>query len=247
MALGGSTNAVIHLIALARRARVPLTLADFDAAGRQTPVLADIYPAGKHLMEDFYYAGGLLALLQQLKDRLHLGCATVNGRKLGDNIADPTVWNDAVIRPLSNPVGNGEAIAVLEGNLAPDGAVMKVSVASSNFLQHTGPALVFDSPAELAAAMNDPDLPVTPNSVLVLRGAVLVAIIGVAAPAGCESYPPAEEVAACATARFGTEHGSFSATQRPGSLFSATEYSIVYQKTAVRIEPSWSIIDEMAL
>ncbi len=171
MALGGSTNAAVHLIALARRCGVNLSLDDMDVEGRRTPVLANLMPAGDRLMEDFHYAGGLRALLSRLTDRLKLNCLTVNGKTLGENIAGAAVWDDETIRPLNRPVAKGEALAVLRGNLAPDGAVIKPSAATPSLLIHTGKALVFDSPADLTRRIDDPDLPVDETTILVLRGA----------------------------------------------------------------------------
>jgi dihydroxy-acid dehydratase len=175
MALGGSTNAVVHLIAMARRAGVPLTLHDMDAQARATPVLANLFPSGDYLMEDFWFAGGLTGLLGRLREQLELDCLTVNGQSLAANLAGAAVWNDDVIRPLDRPVTGDPAshgtLAVLEGNLAPDGCVIKPSAASEHLLRHAGPALVFDSHAELSARIDDPALEVTADTVLVLRNA----------------------------------------------------------------------------
>ncbi len=171
MALGGSTNAVVHLIAMAGRAGVALTLDDLDAVARRVPVLANLFPSGDRLMEDFYYAGGLPALMQRIAGQLSLEALTVTGRTLGDNIATAEVLDDEVIRPLARPVSANGALAVLRGNLAPDGAVMKASAADARFFQHRGRALVFDSPAEMNAACADPALDVDENTVLVLRHA----------------------------------------------------------------------------
>ncbi len=171
LALGGSTNAVIHLIAMARRAGVALTLDRFDELARRTPLIADLRPAGRFLMEDFYYAGGLRALLARIGHLLSLNCLTVNAHTLGDNIDDAKCVNDDVIRPLDNPLLECDGIAVLYGNLAPDGAVIKPGAAQAGLLRHTGPAIVFDSRADLAARIDDPALPVTADSVLVLRNA----------------------------------------------------------------------------
>ncbi|MBS0126445.1 L-arabinonate dehydratase [Thetidibacter halocola] len=172
MATGCSTNAIIHLIAMARRADVPLTLDDLDAIGRTTPVIANIRPSGKdYLMEDFFYAGGLNALMKELGDKLDLSAMTVNGRTLGENIADAVNYNDDVIRPLSNPVYHEGSLAVLRGNLAPDGAVMKPAAMDPKFQVHSGPAIVADSYAQLKEIINDEDHPMTPDSVLVLRNA----------------------------------------------------------------------------
>ena len=172
MATGCSTNAVVHLIAMARRAGVNLTLDDLDALGRTTPLIANIRPAGKdYLMEDFYYAGGLRALMKQIADRLDGTALTVNGRTIGENIADAQVYNDDVIRPLANPVYHEGSLAVLRGNLCPDGAVIKPAACDSKFHRHKGPALVFDSYPEMKAAIDDDKLDVTPDHVLVLRNA----------------------------------------------------------------------------
>jgi dihydroxyacid dehydratase/phosphogluconate dehydratase len=170
MALGGSTNAVVHLIAMARRAGVALMLDDLDAVGRQVPVLANLFPSGDRLMEDFFYAGGLPALMSRLRDHLSLDELTVTGRTLRDNLAGAEVLDPEVIRPLDRPV-SASALAVLHGNLAPAGAVMKPSAADPRFLQHSGPALVFDSQAEMLAALADPELDCDENTVLVLRNA----------------------------------------------------------------------------
>jgi len=184
MALGGSTNAAVHLIALARRAGIPLSLADMDAVARSVPVLANLFPSGEHLMEDFFFAGGLPALLGRLPAWLRPEAMTVTGRTLGENIAGARVWNDDVIRPLSGPVTGDPAtrgaLAVLTGNLAPRGCVVKPSAASPELLVHTGPALVFENHAEFSARVDDPDLPVTRDSVLVLKNA---------GPVGAPGFP----------------------------------------------------------
>jgi dihydroxy-acid dehydratase len=171
MALGGSTNAAVHIIAMARRAGIALTLADLDATARRVPVIANLFPSGDRLMEDFYYAGGLPALMNVIRDELSLDEITVSGRSVRDNIEGREVLDAEVIRPLSRPVGEGSALAVLRGNLAPDGAVMKPSAASARFIRHRGRALVFDSQPEMLAAMADRDLDVDENTVLVLRNA----------------------------------------------------------------------------
>ena len=171
MALGGSTNAAVHVIALARRAGVDLTLADLDAVGRRLPVIANLFPSGDKLMEDFYYAGGLPALMNVIRGELSLGEMTVTGQTIGANIEGREVLDAEVIRPLDRPVSSRGALAVLRGNLAPDGAVMKPSAASPKFLKHRGRALVFDNQPEMQAAMNDPALDVDENTVLVLRNA----------------------------------------------------------------------------
>jgi len=172
MATGCSTNAIIHLIAMARRAGVALSLDDLDRVGRTTPVIANIRPAGStYLMEDFFYAGGLRALMARLGDRLDRGAITVTGRPLGDGLAGAEVFDDDVIRPLSNPVYHEGSLAVLRGNLAPDGAVIKPAACDPKFHVHRGPALVADSYPALKEIIDDPDHPMTPDTVLVLRNA----------------------------------------------------------------------------
>lgn len=172
MALGCSTNAIIHLIAMAKRAGVPLSLDDFDTISRTVPVIANIRPSGDtYLMEDFFYAGGLRALMAQLGDQLALDAMTVTGKGLGDGLERAKVFNEDVIRPLSNPVYHEGSLAVLRGNLAPGGAVIKPAACAAKFHEHTGPALVFDSYAEMKAAIDRDDLEVTGDHVLVLRNA----------------------------------------------------------------------------
>ena len=170
MALGGSTNAVVHIIAMARRAGVALTLADLDAVARRVPVIANLFPSGDRLMEDFYYAGGLLALMNRLRDELSLGEMTVSGRTVGEQIEGHAVIDEDVIRPLGRPV-SASALAVLTGNLAPMGAVIKPSAATPRLLKHRGRALVFDSQPQMLAAMADLNLDVDEDTVLVLRNA----------------------------------------------------------------------------
>lgn len=174
MALGGSTNAAIHTIAIARRAGFALTLDDMAAVSGQIPVLANLFPSGEYLMEDFYFAGGLPALLSRIAEHLDLSARTVEGRTMGEAIAGAAVINAEVIRPVENPVvplARGRTLQVVRGNLAPDGAVMKTSAADPRLLKHRGPAVVFDSPAAMRAGIDDPDLDITEDSVLVLRNA----------------------------------------------------------------------------
>jgi dihydroxy-acid dehydratase len=170
-ALGGSTNAVIHLVAIARRAGIPLTIDRFDEIARRVPVIADVRPSGRLLMEDFFYAGGLRALLNRLAPYLDLSCPTVSGKTLGENVAGAQVWHDDVIRPLDRPVSPAGGTVVLRGNIAPDGAVMKPSATDPRLLQHRGPVLAFESYDEMAAAVDNEDLDVTPDHVLVLKNA----------------------------------------------------------------------------
>ena len=171
MALGGSTNAAVHIIAMARRAGVELSLDDLDAVGRKVPVLANLFPSGDRLMEDFHYAGSLPALMTRIVAHLSLAERNVNGRTLGENLEGVQVLDEAVIRPLDRPVSAGGALAVLRGNLAPEGAVMKASAASPKFFKHRGRAIVFDDPGEMNKACADPGLECDESSVLVLRNA----------------------------------------------------------------------------
>jgi dihydroxy-acid dehydratase len=170
MAEGCSTNAIIHLVAISRRAGHPVTLEDFDAASRTVPVVANIRPSGdKYLMEDFYYAGGMRALMTRIASHLKLNAMTVNGRTLGENIQGAEVFDDDVIRPLSKPIYAEGALAVLRGNLAPDGVIIKPSACEARLLKHTGRALVFDDYPSLKKAVDDPNLDVTGDDVMVLR------------------------------------------------------------------------------
>ncbi|ORE92731.1 L-arabinonate dehydratase [Aurantimonas sp. 22II-16-19i] len=172
MATGCSTNAVVHLIAMARRAGVDLTLDHLDELGRVTPLIANVRPSGKgYLMEDFFYAGGLRALMKQMEAMLDTSVLTVNGKTLAENIAGAEVYNADVIRPLSNPVYKEGSLALLRGNLCPDGAVIKPAACDPRFHVHEGPALVFDSYPEMKKAVDDENLDVTPDHVMVLRNA----------------------------------------------------------------------------
>lgn len=172
MAMGCSTNAIIHLIAMSRRAGHPVSLDDFDAFSRRVPVIANIRPSGdRYLMEDFFYAGGLRALLERIRPHLDTGAMTVNGKTLGENIAGSQVHQDDVIRPLSRPIYAEGALAVLRGNLAPDGVVIKPSACAPHLLRHTGRALVFDDYPSLKQAVDDPHLDVNGEDILVLRNA----------------------------------------------------------------------------
>jgi dihydroxy-acid dehydratase len=171
LALGGSTNAIPHLIAIARRAGVPLDLARFDELARRTPVLANVRPSGKFLMEDFYYAGGLRGMMAQLTDLLDLSATTVEGRTLGASLEGAAVYNDDVIRPRSKPLVEHDGLAVLHGNLAPDGAVIKPAAMEPHLARHTGPAVVFRNYNDLAARIDDPDLVIDKDSVIVLQSA----------------------------------------------------------------------------
>jgi dihydroxy-acid dehydratase len=172
MAMGCSTNAIIHLVAMSRRAGHPVTLDDFDAASRKIPVIANIRPSGEtYLMEDFYYAGGLPALMKRIEAHLDTSVLTVTGLSLADNLREAEVYNEDVIRPLDRAIYAEGALAVLRGNIAPDGVVIKPSACAPHLLRHSGPALVFDDYASMKQATDDPDLDVTADHILVLRNA----------------------------------------------------------------------------
>jgi dihydroxy-acid dehydratase len=171
LALGGSTNAIVHLIAMARRAGVPLDLDDFDALARRTPLIANVRPAGTYLMEDFYYAGGLRALLNTLGDAIDGHALTANGRTLGENIANARVFNDDVIRTTETALVGRDSLAVLRGNLAPDGAIIKPPAAEPRLHRHVGTAVVFADYNDMITRIDDPELPVDEDSVLVLKHA----------------------------------------------------------------------------
>jgi dihydroxy-acid dehydratase len=169
MALGGSTNAIIHVIAMARRAGIALDMARFDEISREVPVIANITPSGKYLMEDFFYAGGLRALMASMRGLLDLSCITVTGKPLGDGFADSKVHIADVIHPLSKPLYAEGATAVLKGNLAPNGCVMKPAAAEQRFLQHRGKAIAFENYGHMAREVERDDLDVTPDHILVLK------------------------------------------------------------------------------
>ena len=171
MALGGSTNAIIHLIAMAGRAGAALDLERFDSLSRRTPFIGNIRPSGQYLMEDFYYAGGLRAALDRIRGLLHTECITVNGLTIGENVQGAPVCNEDVIAPVDRPIGAEGGVAVLRGKLAPDGAVIKHTAAERRLLRHAGPAVVFRNYNDLDARVDDPALPVTADSVLVLQDA----------------------------------------------------------------------------
>ncbi|MBL8814251.1 MAG: dihydroxy-acid dehydratase [Planctomycetaceae bacterium] len=171
MAIGGSTNAIVHLMAMAGRAQVPVALEDFDRISQTTPVLANLRPTGKYVMADFFDAGGLNALLNEIQDLLHLDAETVELTPLRNALQDATIWNDDVIRRRANPVCQTGSLAVLRGNLAPDGCVIKPAAAEANLLQHRGPAVVFRNYPDLKARIDDPSLKLTKDHVIVLQSA----------------------------------------------------------------------------
>jgi dihydroxy-acid dehydratase len=172
MALGGSTNAIVHLVAMAGRLGIKLPLERFDELSQATPLLANLRPSGKYLMDDFYAAGGLRALLNGMRELLHTDSITVNGQTLGENISECRIINEDVIRTPATAIDTNGGTTVLHGNLAPNGAVIKhAAVVDAALLQHTGPALVFDDYNDLKKRLDDPDLDVTKDTVLVLRSA----------------------------------------------------------------------------
>jgi L-arabonate dehydrase len=168
-AIGGSTNAVVHLLAIAGRVGVKLSLDDWDRLGRDIPCLANLMPSGKYLMEDFYYAGGLPVVIREIGKHIHKGALTVNGETIWDNVKDAVNYNEAVITPLSKPFKPQGGIAVLRGNLAPNGAVLKPSAATPKLMKHKGRAVVFEDIDDLNRRIDDPKLDVDPGSVLVLK------------------------------------------------------------------------------
>lgn len=171
-ALGGSTNAIVHLLAMAGRLGIDLTLDDFDAISRKVPLLVNLMPSGQYLMEDFYYAGGVPAVMKELSPVLHLNAMTVSGKTIGEAIADAPCYDREVIATWDKPIQPpGSSTAVLKGNLAPDGAVLKISAATPSLLKHRGPALVFDTNEEYMAVADDPNLDVTADTVLIVRNA----------------------------------------------------------------------------
>ena len=182
-AIGGSTNAVVHLLAIAGRLGIELRQDDFDSVGSAVPLLVDLQPAGRFLMEDFFRAGGLHAVLREVQDLLDPAALTVTGKPLVDYLADAQIWDREVIRPRSEPLQEHAGIAILYGNLAPDGAVIKPSAASPHLMQHRGKAMVFDSVEDMRARIDDPELDVDADSVLILRGC------------GPKGYPGMPEVA----------------------------------------------------
>jgi dihydroxy-acid dehydratase len=171
MAMGGSTNAIIHVVAMARRAGIPVDMEKFDQLSRQVPVLANVRPSGQYLMEDFYYAGGLRALMQNLREKLNLSCITVTGKTVGENIEGAKVHLPDVIHSLNDPVYAEGATAVLKGNLAPNGCVIKPAAADKRFLKHRGKAIAFEDYNHMMREIERDDLDVTPDHILVLKNA----------------------------------------------------------------------------
>ena len=172
LAIGGSTNAIVHLAAMAGRLGLALDLDAFDRIGRRVPVLVDLKPSGRHYMADLHDAGGLAAILRELRDRLHLDCLTVTGRTLGEELdAAPAGWEQSIVAPLDRPIHPEGGMAVLRGNLAPGGAIIKQSAADPALLRHRGRAVVFSSVEDMGERIDDPDLDVSEDDVLVLQNA----------------------------------------------------------------------------
>jgi dihydroxyacid dehydratase/phosphogluconate dehydratase len=171
MALGGSTNAIVHLVAIAGRAGIEMPLGKFDELARSTPVVANVKPSGRYLMEDFHYAGGVPAVLKEISSLLHLDALTATGKTLGENLARAACFNREVIKPFDQPLYPQGGVVVLYGNLAPSGAVIKQSATSPHLMEHRGRAVVFESNQDLLARLDDPNLNVDENSVLVLKNA----------------------------------------------------------------------------
>jgi len=214
-AVGGSSNSVLHLLAIAGRLSIDLTLEDFDAAGSGVPVLANLQPNGKFLMDDLYRAGGLLSLLAEIKDLLRPEPITVTGLPLVTYLDDKPVYDDTVIRPRDSPLMADAGIAVLRGNLAPRGAIIKPSAATPGLLVHTGPAVVFDSVEDMKARIDDPNLEVTASSVLVLRGC------------GPQGYPGMPEVGNMPIPRKLLEQGVRDMVRISDARMSGTAYGTV--------------------
>ena len=214
-AIGGSTNAVVHLLAIAGRLGIDLTLDDFDRIGSHIPLLVNLQPSGNYLMEDFHRAGGLLSVMRELKEFLDPSALTVTGRPLVDYIDGAEIWDNDVIRTLATPQQSDAGIAVLRGNLAPGGAIIKPAAASPHLLQHRGRAVVFDSIEDLRARIDDPDLDVDEDSVLVLRGC------------GPRGYPGMPEVANMPLPKKLLQHGVRDMVRVCDGRMSGTAYGTV--------------------
>jgi dihydroxy-acid dehydratase len=214
-AIGGSTNAVVHLLAIAGRLGIEFGLDDWDRFGKDVPLLVDLMPAGKYLMEDFYYAGGLPAVMRELGGLLDLGAPTVSGRPLRDQVATAERIGDEVIHAMDDPIRADAGIAVLRGNLAPDGAIIKPAAASDALLEHTGPAVVFESIEDFKARIDDPALDVDEDSVLVLKGC------------GPRGYPGMPEVGNMPLPRKLLERGVTDMVRISDARMSGTAYGTV--------------------
>jgi len=230
-AIGGSTNAVVHLLALAGRLGVPFTLDDWDAIGRDVPCLLDLKPSGRFLMEEFYDAGGLPALMNRMAARLHLDAPTVDGRPLGELIQGARCHDDEVIRSLDHPLTEQGGIVVLRGNLAPRGAIIKPSAASPALMHHRGKAVVFSDADDFKARIDDPDLEVDADSVLVLQNA------------GPIGYPGMPEVGNLALPRKLLDRGVTDLVRISDGRMSGTAYGTV----VLHVAPEAAIGGPLAL
>jgi dihydroxy-acid dehydratase len=230
-AIGGSTNAVVHLLALAGRLGVPFGLDDWDALGRDVPTLVDLKPSGRFLMEEFYYAGGLPALMHRIASRLHLDAPTVDGKPLGELIANAPCYDDEVIRPLDRPLTPQGGMVVLRGNLAPRGAILKPSAATPKLMQHRGKAVVFADADDFKQRIDDPALDVDENSVLVLKHA------------GPVGYPGMPEVGNLALPKKLLERGITDLVRISDGRMSGTAYGTV----VLHVAPESAIGGPLAL
>ncbi len=230
-AIGGSTNAVIHLLAIAGRVGVELKLDDFDRLAHDLPLLVDLQPSGKFLMEDFYYAGGVPAVVRELGDFIHRDAPTVNGHTIGENTANAPCWNREVIRAIHQPIRTHAGIAVLRGNLAPNGAVIKPSAASPHLLKHTGRAVVFENIEDFKARVDSPDLAVDENSIMVLKGA------------GPRGYPGMPEVGNMPIPRKLLERGVTDLVRISDARMSGTAYGTV----VLHVSPESAVGGPLAL
>jgi dihydroxy-acid dehydratase len=230
-AIGGSTNAVIHLLAIAGRVGVKLTLDDFDKLAHDLPLLVDLQPSGKYLMEDFYYAGGVPAVVRELGDLIHRDAPTVNGKSMGENTANAPCWNRDVIRTIAEPIRAHAGIAVLRGNLSPNGCVIKPSAASPHLLKHMGRAVVFEDIEDFKARVDSAELDVDENSVMVLKGA------------GPRGYPGMPEVGNMPIPRKLLERGVTDLVRISDARMSGTAYGTV----VLHVSPESAIGGPLAL
>jgi len=230
-AIGGSTNAVVHLLALAGRLEVPLDLDDWDRIGRDVPCLLDLMPSGKHLMEDFFYAGGLPTIIKELGDWIDREAVTVNGKTLWENCADVECFNEGVVRPLADPVASNGGVAVLRGNLCESGAVLKPSAATPELMQHRGRAVVFEDIDDYKARIDDPDLDITEADIMVLKGC------------GPKGYPGFPEVGNMALPKKLLERGVTDVVRISDARMSGTAYGTV----VLHVAPESAIGGNLAL
>lgn len=230
-ALGGSTNAIVHLLAMAKRLDVPLMLEDFDTLTKEVPLLVNLQPSGHYLMEDFYYAGGLPAVMAELGDLLHRDALTITGKSVGENIANAKVYNSQVIYPRNKPLNDHGSTVVLKGNLCPQGAVIKRSAASEHLLQHRGPALVFASIEDFKDRIDDPNLEVSAQSILVLKNC------------GPKGYPGMPEVGNMPIPRKLLQEGVTDMVRISDARMSGTAYGTVI----LQVSPESAIGGPLAL